>query len=85
MTEETRKVIRKIHSHKSWQWVSVFDAEIIIKALEAYEEPKQGEWKCHEDWAIKYGCNICGSLSKIKSSFCPTCGAKMKEGDPNGN
>lgn len=41
-----------------------------------------GKWIIHEDWNpnIRYGCNICGNLTKERAQYCPNCKAYMKGG-----
>ena len=38
-----------------------------------------GKWVEHSDYdtAIRYGCNVCGSLNNEKSVYCPRCGSRM--------
>lgn len=45
------------------------------------QEKPIGRWIPHEDWHsnLRYGCNICGSLTKEKYQRCPTCKSKMED------
>ena len=43
-------------------------------------EKLKGRWITHDDWHsnLRYGCNICGSLTKEKLPRCPTCRSEME-------
>ena len=65
----------------------------VVEALEAIPsaEPKTGEWDlCKDDDGVYGVCSICGcyvdfSLYGRPYKVCPHCGAKMREGDNNGD
>jgi hypothetical protein len=66
-----------------------------IRSIPSADRP-QGEWIEHEHgfwtfvndkgerdgWIPDYECNLCGSRAwKVKTDFCPNCGARMKGAD----
>lgn len=57
------------------------DREAIDMAIEALEEPKQGDWNVRYDTMYHFECPFCKYLHQYKDYFCPNCGARMKEGD----
>ena len=40
----------------------------------------KGKWITHEDWHpnLRYGCSICGNLTKERVPYCPCCKAQME-------
>jgi rubrerythrin len=47
-------------------------------------EQRRGHWErnYNEDgWKAWYECTLCGKSFSYAGTFCPNCGAKMKEGD----
>lgn len=40
----------------------------------------KGEWITHKDWHpnLRYGCSVCGNLTKERVPYCPSCKAQMR-------
>lgn len=57
--------------------LSVFGNE----ALERYKPVRHGHWSIDDsDWfETFYRCTVCKKRSRIRTSYCPNCGAKMDE------
>ena len=61
-----------------------------VEELEEHYKPKRGEWIVHESRTVvdegfvdfyptEYECSNCGSKESQMRSFCPNCGADMRE------
>lgn len=42
-------------------------------------EPKRGEWIPIGIKMSVFECSECGTIKRLKSNFCPRCGAEMRE------
>lgn len=71
-------ILQKIQSHKTWQWVSVADAEVIKNALR--NVPRRGEWLI--DMYGDHVCPFCKGTRRDSRSdyinFCNKCGADLR-------
>ena len=71
-------VLRKIETHKTFQWVSVSDKEVIVRALQ--NVPRKGAWVVD-----MYGDHICPFCKGTRrdsrldyTNFCNKCGADLR-------
>lgn len=53
------------------------------KRMPNFGEEVIGWWITHEDYHpnLRYGCNICGNLTKERVPYCPCCKSKMEVND----
>jgi hypothetical protein len=69
----------------------LMDGDLAIKELPTIQpEPQEGHWiegGTYRD-VVECYCSECGQLmttaATVRMNYCPRCGARMKEGEPNG-
>lgn len=72
-------------------WFGKDDSEAFAMAIKALQEKKVGHWHIHENkllgkcGRVSYECSECGVWvgceNFVRNSYCPNCGAEMKDGD----
>lgn len=73
-------------------WIDGMQYISLRRFQEAVKEaqPKEGYWKkdekddCPPVFRRFRICSVCGAIETSETSYCPRCGARMKEGELNG-